>query len=486
MKFNQYMQKKDSAIINESQDSQLITESAEGLLTFFKDMKSYAAMMSQYPALYKEEKEAGLNQVVQLAKFDENAAERGAQMKEKAKEALDAKISALPREKRAQAREQMKERLTQTNEKIDEQIKNKRTALENRLKQVVKDIQTDKADLEKDNPIESTYLSKSVDTMQIETQLDMDELYADKELEAKFAITEITDEKQEKMRKTAKENAAKEAANKKARLSDLEKEAAEAEAELDKKMAGKEEKARETLEAMKSIQGDFKKFLTLGKDLQAAKNESTNFDDFFNSLSEEILRTINSDINEEDDKGGDAKLKQQKEEFTEVRKNITAKIDKLSPSKIAKALDASNEDGEEIFSGIKDQWEEIKTQYKDLRDEVNASDELDGIGDEEGSKEAPKEAPKEPTDDGKKEAIKSKIDAKKEELSKAQTDEKPQAEIDKLIDDLNALKKDLSDLGESVEYIDTFLKEFNSSTKVSTAPDTKIMKFSDFLASRSN
>ena len=149
MKFNQYMQKKDSAKINESQDSQLITESAEGLLTFFKDMKSYAAMMSQYPALYKEEKEAGLNQVVQLAKFDEAAADWSEQMKEKAKEALDAKIAALPREKRAQAREQMKERQKQTNEKIDEQIKNKRTALENRLKQVVKDIQTEKSELEK-------------------------------------------------------------------------------------------------------------------------------------------------------------------------------------------------------------------------------------------------------------------------------------------------------------------------------------------------
>lgn len=489
MKFNQYMQKKDSAKPLNENAEYTVNEAEGGIMQFFKDMKAYAVIMSQYPKLYKEKKDAEVEQAVALAKFDVQGDERAAQMEEKAKEQMDAKIEALPREKRAAARQQMEQKMAVTKEKIKEQIKVKRTALDNQLKSKVSEIDTDIKDLESKNSVESEYMSKSIEKMKTETQLDMDEKAEEERVAKVYSIKDISDEQMEKQRQKAKEDAAKDRQAKEAKVAKLEKEAEEAEKELDAKIAAKGEEAKETLETLKSVQSDIRKFIALGKEVTQLMGESVDFDGALKSLTEEIERMFTSAINEEDgdDTAKEEALKKKKEELTDVRKGITAKIDKLSAAKIGKALDGSTEDGEEILGGIKDQWQEAKDQYSEIRDEIKSVDvdvDIDDDGGKGGKGKGETETETEPAG---KEQLQKDIDAKKAELSKAQQDEKPQEEIDKLIDDLNALKKKMSDLGESeqVAHIDEFLKQFsstNSVKEVSAQPAKNIMTFSDFMS----
>jgi hypothetical protein len=489
MKFNQYMQKKGPAKAINENASYAINEAEGGIMQFFKDMKSYAVIMSQYPKLYKEKKDAEVEQAVALAKFDVQGDERAAQMEEKAKEQMDAKIEALPREKRAAARQQMEQKMAVTKEKIKEQIKVKRTALDNQLKAKVSEIDSDINELESKNTVESEYMSKSIEKMKTETQLDMDEKAEEERVAKVYSIKDISDEQMEKQRQKAKEDAAKERQEKEAKVAKLEKEAEEAEKELDAKIAAKGEEAKETLETLKSVQSDIRKFIALGKEVTQLMGESIDFDGALKSLTEEIERLVTSALNEEDgdDTAKEEALKKKKEELSDVRKGISAKIDKLSAAKIGKALDGTTEDGEEILGGIKDQWQEAKDQYKEIRDEIKSVDVDVDIDDEKGGKDT-----KTGEKDEKKAQLQKDIDAKKEELSKAQQDEKPQEDIDKLIDDLNALKQKMSDLGESeqVAHIDEFLKQFqgesNPVKEVSAQPAKAIMTFSDYMSRKSN
>jgi hypothetical protein len=492
MKFNDYMQKKESAQpLNENKTIALNEAEEGGLMAFFKDMKSYAVLMSEYPALYKEKKEAEVDKAVTLAKFDAMSGEKKLDMEEKAEEAMKAKLESLPREKRAAFRAQMEEKLKLQKQKITDTIAAKKKGLENQLEQKVKDIQSDIDDLNKENPLNSDYMSKSVENMKIETQLDMDEKYELEKIEKVFAVSDKSEEQMEKIRKRSKERLAKENAEKEAKAVKLEQEAKEAEEALQAKIEKQGPENKETLETLKSVQSDIRNFLTLGKELVAMKNESFKI--------ETIIQSFDTIFEAE----GDDKIKAKKKEFTELRKAISAKIDKLSAAKIGKALGGTTEDGEEILGGLKDQWEEVKQQYKKERDDAEEVNLNDVDNDDDNTQQDPPAPPaeKEKTSklsDEDRRDLEKKLTGAQTALKKAQDEGKDEKVIAQIQANITNLEGKLKESAEATyeelsEGIDVILSEINSLYEdsapavpaASAEPVKTVLTFNDFVARNS-
>lgn len=489
MKFNDYMQKKESAQpLNENKTIALNEAEEGGLMAFFKDMKSYAVLMSEYPALYKEKKEAEVDKAVTLAKFDAMSGEKELDMAEKAEEAMKAKLESLPREKRAAFRAQMEEKLGLQKQKIKDTIAAKKKGLESQLEQKVKDIQSDIDDLNKENPLNSDYMSKSVENMKIETQLEMDEKYELEKIEKVFAVSDKSEEQMEKMRKRSKERLAKERTEKEAKAGKLEQEAKEAEEALQAKIEEQGPENKETLETLKSVQSDIRKFLTLGKELVAMKNESFKI--------ENIIQSFDNIFEAE----GDDKIKAKKKEFTELRKAISANIDKLSAAKIGKALGGSTEDGEEILGGLKDQWEEVKQQYKKERDDAEEVN-LDDVDNDDDNTQNEPPAEKDKTSklsDEERGELEKKLAGAQNALKKAQDEGKDEKVIKNIEANIAKLQGKLKESAEATyeelsEGIDAILSEINSLYEDSTPavpaasaePVKTVLTFNDFVARNS-
>jgi hypothetical protein len=526
MKFTQYMQKKDPAKINESQNPEAINERSgdDSFMKIIMSAVSYAkasAMLPQY-------KEATLAADTELNKAKADAKTLTITKRIKA---LELKKANLPDNKKEAVINQI-EKLKDATANLSDQAEAKQNALndaatniKSELDEEVRKIEGGLGDL----------VSKKM------TAISQEAKQAGLEAKAKVA------------KATGKAERAEKAESELKTLNDKHKDTL-------KKIEAGETSSEEDLkevDGIEAVRPELENYLKVSKGMNAVKvtlnrlyseaeaintsniDDSFDADQFIRGLSEEDSFDIFEDeskeksVSPDDVRGkimaGDkeevdekiALLKQLEKAIdswektlgaqAEAKKAIWEKVKgKPTTKSVLKIAGADEEsikeesDGSFTASKLSPKWEALidKTDDSPL---VKIAETKKKIADEnipalEKEKGAPADASEKPTstddsepaepaektseEDGKKEEIKTKIEAKKKELSDAQAAEKPQEEIDKLIDDLNALKKDLSDLGESVDYIDTFLKEFNSPAKVSAAPETKIMKFADFLANR--
>ena len=468
MKYQDYLQKKSPAKINEN--LQAINEAEDSIgasfLKFFQSMKSYAAMQSAWPKLYQEKQDLAVEKIVGAAKFDAQSSEIKLDKIEKMEAQLKAQKEKLPREKRVEFDQKMKEKLKLYTSTLDEKMKAKKKDYEARMDAKIKEIGADIDELSKKNPIESDILSKQWEAEQTEMTLDMDAKSEDDRINQLAALGEeaYSDEKIAKMKQRGKERLAAERAAAEEKISDLEKEADAKQAELDDKLAKASDDQKEAIGKIKQFQADLKDYIAKAKAAKAAANESLKLENY-----------LNFDIFEEE--GGEDKSKKAKQDALQAQKKAQASLDSISAGTIKKGLGLDPEDADEFVVNL-------KGQLKDAKDELKVSDteKIEVSADDDDTTTTKTEPEATDDKDQKKEELKGKIEDKKAAIKQAQQDEKPQEEIDAMIDDLNALKQQMEDLGESVKHIDEFLKEFNS--PASTVATPKIMKFADFMASR--
>ena len=476
MNFDKFLhnRKGNAKLIVENENLTPLNEAEGGLLDFFKSMKAFSVLSTQWPTIYQEQKNAELEKVTGGAEMDakivEKTAEAGEQVDKQIKDALD----KMPREKRAAAREKMEEKAKLQKEKIKAQLNAKKTQYDKQMDAKIADIKADLSELEKDNTIPSDLLSKKFATIKQEAILEIDSKFEEEKIEAIFSAKEglLSDEKIEAMRQKSKEKMAEDAAEAKEKIASLEKEAKEKQEELDAKIASKEGDAKETLINMKDAQAGMQKYLTKGKEVTAMMEESTSVKTYINQLSEYSVDIDAPDVNEEEE-GGDEELKKAKQELTEVRKEVQSKIDKLSVSKIKKALDVEEGDATEILNGLQEQWKETKDQYKNQRDEVKTD-----LDDEEG-------------DPPNTEAEEAELTAAEEALRQAEeAGDKSDEELEELRGKVTAAQTKLDDKkngnndnNSAIPVVDK--KGPAKGQNVSEdKPENKIMRFSDFMASK--
>lgn len=519
MKFNQYMQKKDSAKINESKNSRTINEAGgeDSFMAMIMSAVSYAkasAMLPQY-------KEAALAADTEL-----NVAMVGAKTLTILKriKSLEEKKANLPNNKKEPIINQI-EKLKDAQANLKDQAEAKQNALSDAATNIKTDLDEEVKKIEGGL---GDLVSKKM------TAISQEAKQAGLEAKAKVAKAQGKNDRADKAQNELKELNQKH--------EDTLKKIAAGE-------ASSEEDLRE-VEGIEAVRPELENYLKVSKEMNTVKvtlnrlyseaeaintssiDDSFDADQFIRGLSEDDNFDIFEDVTKEksvspDDVRGKimagdkeevdekiALLKQLEKAIdswekalgsqTEAKNAIWEKVKgKPTTKSVLKIAGADEEsikeesDGSFTASKLSPKWDALinktddsplvkiaETKKKITDENIPALEKEKTSSNDGGGKKAPSN-----DNDATKKDIKSKIEAKQQELSKAQTDEKPQEEINALISDLNALKQDLSDLSvdnNSVEYIDTFLKEFNSPVKVPTTPDTKIMKFADFLASRSN
>jgi hypothetical protein len=494
MKFKQYMQKKDSAKpLNESKAYNAINEAKDGgLFDFFKSIKAFAVLSTQWPKLYQEKKDAELEKANGKAKMDAKIAERMIEVEEKIDAQIKQQLENMPREKRAAAREKMEERAKLQKSKASEQFAAKKSNYEKQMDAKISDINTDLAELEKDNEISSDLLSKKFQKIKNQAILDIDSKFEEDKIEAIFKAKEdlLSDEKIEAMRAKAKKAISDIKSEQEEKIARLEKEAADKEKEMDEKIAAKEGEAKETLANMKEAQAGIQKYLAKGKKVAAMMGESQSATKYISQIAE-----YNVELDEAED-GGEEELKKEKQELTDIRKDVQAKIDKLSISKIKKALDVEEGDATEILNTLEDQWEDVKRQYSKIRDEVKTDLDTDddetttkNSGEDEDDKTTTKNSGEDENEDGE-----DLTDKQKERMQKAK-DGLANAEKDGDTKKAERYKALISKIGKKLgedEDFDKFLESIDEELSFlaeDSAPASltrKIVSFSDYMSRKSN
>lgn len=501
MKFEKYManKKPKKLSLNENGSYAINEEESIGdsFLKFFQGMRAYATLSSKWPTLYQDKLDSETETAVGLAEFDLKAAELAVTKEEKRAVAIKAAKEKMPREKRAEFTQKMADQEKADKAKVTEQIKAKRTAYEKQMQAKTNEIGTDIDDLISENPIASDLLKKQWGAEKIQQTLDMDAAAAlDKIDQLHSANAEVySDEKLASMKAKAKEKAAAERKEKEDTIAALEQEAEDEQAALDDKLATANDDQKEAIGKLKTFQSDLKTYIGKAKAAKAATDESYSVD-----------YHLNASVFEEDE----APANDPKAEALTAQKKVTASLNSVTSSVVKKGLGVDPEKADEIVNNFKAQLADAKKEFK-----VRDTDKVDtGLDDEDeestAAKPAAKEAPKPDATDNtsdtdtdtdndeeqtppdnteKKKRAQRKVDLTQRQLDKATSQEKKdewQAKLDKA-------KKELADLGESVEdygaKLSTILEELdaiaNEISAATSAPTSKIMNFSDFMAKKS-
>jgi hypothetical protein len=410
MKFQQFLEKKgqvnESRVvkINESysySNGEALNEadtSGSSLLDFFKSLAAYAKISSEWPKLYQEQKDAELDKAKQMAELEIKIGDMKAELDEQKDELIKKQLANVPREQRATKRVQIEQKTTlQINAKKDKLDKAK-DAQALKLDDVVNAIKGDITKAESDNQITSDLLKSMWNKSKLEQQRDMDIKFDNDKIDLLTQqAEELNDDawpKKEAKQRQRNEEKAKEQEEK---IKELEQETKDREAEFEKKKLASDDPA--TIDNMKVVQQGIGKYITQAKqtaaDMQALADAQKN--EAYSYFSKGALNfLLEEDVPNAEIENLKTKVADGKAEIKKIRKEVNDAKNKLSTSKIKKALGSDETDALNIYNSFSEQWKEVQDQWRELRDDAEKLD-LSTINKEEtpeGGEKKPEETEK--------------------------------------------------------------------------------------------